>query len=69
VSTPLPEVKPYNGLVRIGATADEFVNQVELAVQDTGETAARRRIEAIGGDTWHSRVEYMSTLVEGLKRT
>jgi len=68
VSTPLPEVKAYNGLVRIGATADEFVSQVELAVQDTGETAARRRIEAIGGDTWHSRVEYMSTLVEGLER-
>jgi glycosyltransferase involved in cell wall biosynthesis len=68
VSTPLPEVQRYNGLVRIGATADEFVDQVEHAVKDTGETAVRRRIEAVGRDTWRARVEYMSTVVEGLGR-
>jgi len=68
VSTPLPEVKAYEGLVRIGATREEFVEQVEAAVKDTSESAARRRMDAISKDTWVSRVAYMSTLVESLYR-
>jgi glycosyltransferase involved in cell wall biosynthesis len=65
VSTPLPEVKSFSDLVRIGRTPADFTTQVELALEETGEAAASRRVAAIGKDTWHSRVEYMSTLVEG----
>jgi len=68
VSTPLPEVKAFNELVRIGRTPAEFVTQVELALEETGEAAASRRVAAIGKDTWHARVEYMSALVEGAAR-
>jgi len=68
VSTPLPEVKAFNELVRIGRTPAEFVTQVELALEETGEAAANRRVAAIGKDTWHARVEYMSALVEGAAR-
>jgi len=63
VSTPLPEVKAYNGLVRIGATADEFVNQVELAVQDTGEWPPGAGSKRSAGHVAFTR-RYMSTLVE-----
>ncbi len=68
VSTPLPEVKAYEGLVRIGATPEEFVEQVEAAVKDTSEGAMKRRMDAISKDTWVARVEYMSALVESLYR-
>jgi glycosyltransferase involved in cell wall biosynthesis len=66
VSTPLPEVKAYDGLVRIGTTADAFVEQLEAAVRDTGDEAVKRRMDAISKDTWVSRVEYMSSLVGSL---
>ena len=66
VSTPLPEVKAYAGLIRIGATPDDFVKQLETAVGDTGGDAIARRMDAISKDTWISRVQYMSSLVESL---
>jgi len=64
VSTALPEIKPYAGIVRMGATVNEFVREMEAAVKDTSETAARRRMESVAKDTWEARVEYISTLVE-----
>ena len=65
VSTAIPEVKQYVGVVRMGATPEEFVRELEAAVQDTGEEAARRRMEAVSKETWLSRVEHISTLVDG----
>jgi glycosyltransferase involved in cell wall biosynthesis len=64
VSTALPEIKPYAGIVRMGATINEFVREMEAAVKDTSETAAQRRMECVAKDTWEARVEYISTLVE-----
>jgi hypothetical protein len=64
VSTALPEVKSYAGVVRIGATKEEFVRELEVAVEDTGEEAAQRRMDAVSKDTWVSRVEYISALVD-----
>jgi glycosyltransferase involved in cell wall biosynthesis len=64
VSTALPEVKSYAGVVRIASTPEEFVRVMEAAVQDTSETAARHRMECVAKDTWEARVEYISSLVE-----
>jgi glycosyltransferase involved in cell wall biosynthesis len=64
VSTALPEVKSYAGVVRIASTPEEFVREMEAAVKDTSETAARGRMESVAKDTWEARVEYISSLVE-----
>ena len=64
VSTALPEVKSYAGVVRIASTPEEFVREMEAAVKDTSETAARGRMESVAKDTWVARVEYISSLVE-----
>jgi len=64
VSTALPEVLQFAGVVRIGATPEEFVRELEIAVRDTGDAAARRCMEAVREDTWLARVEHISTLVE-----
>lgn len=64
VSTALPEVKPYAGVVRIASTPEEFLREMEAAVKDTSETAARHRMESVVKDTWEARVEYISSLVE-----
>ena len=64
VSTALPEVKQYAGVVGIGTTPEEFIQELEVAVKDTSAEAARRRIEAVSKETWLSRVEHISTLVD-----
>jgi glycosyltransferase involved in cell wall biosynthesis len=64
VSTALPEVAPYAGIVRIGATGEEFVREMEAAVKDTNETASRHRMESVAKDTWEAKVEYISSLVK-----
>jgi glycosyltransferase involved in cell wall biosynthesis len=66
VSTALPEARAYGDLVRIGATPEAFVRELEAAVADTSDAAALRRMEAVRGDTWVARVERMSELVEEL---
>lgn len=64
VSTALPEVKAYAGVVRIGATQEEFLKALEVAIGDTSEEAAQRRMEAVSKETWLSRVECISALVK-----
>lgn len=64
VSTALPEVQMYAGIVRIAKDHHDFVREMEHAVQDTGERAVRRRIAAVAKETWQARVEYISTLLE-----
>ena len=66
VSTALPEVKKYASVVRIAATADEFVKMLEAAILDTGEVAVKRRMEAVCKETWLGRVEHISTLIENI---
>lgn len=63
VSTALPEVRHYAGVVRIGRTVDEFVHELELAVQETGEDAKRKRMDAVQGESWDARVQQICRLV------
>jgi len=66
VATPLPEVRPYASVVRVGGTPEEFANQLEAAVRDTSEASARQRMETVCKETWLERVEYISKLVESV---
>ena len=66
VATPLPEVRPYASVVRVGATQEEFADALEQAVRDTSEASARQRMEAVCKETWLARVEHISALVESV---
>jgi hypothetical protein len=50
----------------MSTTVNEFVREMEEAVKDTSQTAARHRMESVAKDTWEARVEYISSLVEKL---
>lgn len=63
VSTALPEVKRYDGVVRIGHNREEFVAQLESAVLDTSPSAVRNRMDAVSHESWEARVEHISRLV------
>jgi len=59
VSTPLPEVRRYGGLVHVGATPVEFETAIESALGgDAG--SARRRSLAMESDTWEQKLREIS---------
>lgn len=66
VSTPLEEARTYAQVVRFGASVDEFVEALDLAVKDTSEASVRMRLESVKGDTWVARVDQISQYVENL---
>lgn len=68
VSVDLPEISQCQGLVRVGANTDAFLNQLtaELAREPSAEEEARRRAFA-AGQTWAHRVNQLISDVESNK--
>jgi glycosyltransferase involved in cell wall biosynthesis len=64
VSSDLPEVGKYAGLVRLASGPDAFVAAIEGALGERGEAAARARIEAMKHESWETRVEEISELID-----
>jgi glycosyltransferase involved in cell wall biosynthesis len=67
VSTDLPEVRKYADLVHIAGGPGGFVRAIEDALGDRSETAARGRIEAMKHESWETRVEEISDLIESME--
>lgn len=63
VSTPLPEVVRYNGLVHLADGAAPFVAGIEAALRERSEAMDRHRQEALRAEGWKARVEEMSKIV------
>jgi glycosyltransferase involved in cell wall biosynthesis len=64
VSTDLPEVRKYSGLVRLAAGPEGFVSAIEAALADRTESADRARVAAMQSESWEARVEEISDLLE-----
>jgi glycosyltransferase involved in cell wall biosynthesis len=64
VSSDLPEVRRYAGLVRLATGAESFVSAIEEALADRSEGAARARIAAMEHESWEARVEQISELID-----
>jgi hypothetical protein len=69
ISTPLPEVRRYEGLVKLATTADEWVDAIELSLSETGPEHVARRVEAMKKESWKARVDEMCALIAGIGRT
>jgi glycosyltransferase involved in cell wall biosynthesis len=65
VSTPLPEVARYDGLVGLADDAAGFLARIEAALGQRSEAMARRRVEAMRAESWAARVEEFSALLGG----
>jgi glycosyltransferase involved in cell wall biosynthesis len=63
VSTPLPEVARFDGLVGLASNADEFIRRIEAALADRSEATKQRRVVAMRAEGWVARVEEISTLI------
>jgi glycosyltransferase involved in cell wall biosynthesis len=65
VSTPLPEVVRYNGLVHIAVNEAGFLGAIDAALTERSPEYDRRRVEAMRGESWEARVSDMSDVLEG----
>jgi len=64
VSTPLPEVVRYQGVVHIAVTKEGFLQEIEAALNERSVEQDRRRVEMMRHEGWEARVEHMSNLIE-----
>ncbi|HSS29711.1 MAG TPA: glycosyltransferase, partial [Nitrospiraceae bacterium] len=64
VSTPLPEVVRYNGLVHIAVNKSGFLEAIDLALKERSPENDRRRVEAMRSENWESRVSEMCDVIQ-----
>lgn len=64
VSTPLPEVVRYQGVVHIATNRDGFLEAIEAALKERTSERDRGRVEMMRSEGWEARVGEMSSLVE-----
>ncbi len=70
VSTPLPEVVRYQGVVHIATNKEGFVREIEAALGERSQEEDRFRVELMRGEGWEARVKEMSSLIQNrLKET
>src|SRR5262249_2078386 len=55
VSSDLPEVRKYAGLVRLAAGPEGFVDAIEGLLAERTEARARARVEAMRQESWEAR--------------
>lgn len=63
VSSPLPEVARYDGLVRLAEGPDAFLAALEHALRDRSPAADRHRADAMRSESWAARVAEMTAIV------
>ena len=66
VSTDFPEAHRFASLIGIARDRDEFVSQIEAALGEK-EGLRQRRMDAVRGESWESRVEEVSEMVSAVQ--
>jgi len=68
IATPLPELLKYNkendNLILIGETYREFTECITRSLAESGRELADKRISSAKKNSWNTRIEQMSELVE-----
>ena len=64
VTTGLPELRAFTGVVRIGENYDHFVEQVRAAISDNGLAAIVERVALAKQNTWDQRVIDISAVLD-----
>ena len=63
VASPLPELKRFDGLVRIAATPAAFALAVSEALNEDSLVERSRRVDAVSQHTWRNRAQQVSELL------
>jgi glycosyltransferase involved in cell wall biosynthesis len=63
VSTDLPAVRPFSGLIRIARDQDEFARQTAAALKERDGRLVQRRLAAARENSWERRAEQVSRVL------
>lgn len=63
VSTDLPAVRPFDGLVCIAQDADEFERHIAAALMERGEELRQKRLATAQENSWERRAKQIITLI------
>lgn len=63
VSTRLPEMEKYENLAYLVDDNEDFVNKIQLALNDNGPLPLEERLKFIREESWESRLEYISQII------
>ena len=66
VSSDLPEVRMYSGLVYTSRSASEFAEKLETAAAERDDSARQRRIAIANRETWDSRAHQFRSVLREL---
>mgnify|MGYP002397476044 CR=1 FL=1 len=64
VSTPVAEAIKFKEVIRIAYSNDEFVKQIEAAIQHSRDYNPARQLELAGQHSWESRAAELSRIIE-----
>ena len=64
VSTPLHELLPFRDVVRLVESPEDFIAAIEEELQDDSRHRVKVRVEVARANSWESRLEQMSRLIE-----
>ena len=64
VTVNLQELKPFNHVVRIAETHDEFVHQIRQALHDNSQEAVEARVSVAKQNTWDQRVDEIYRILQ-----
>jgi glycosyltransferase involved in cell wall biosynthesis len=64
VAVSIPEIARFSDYVRIAHTPEEFMSSIEDALANDSPAAAQRRMSAVAGMSWDSRVKEILAVVE-----
>ncbi len=63
VSTPLPEVKEFNGIVKIANSAQDFINNISEFLNNDNSEIIKKSLEIANNNSWDNRVLQMSDII------
>ncbi len=69
VATALPELRPYENVVWLAHTDDDFVQQIGAALADRSAEALNARLAVARANTWDQRVAEIGTILSPLLRS
>jgi len=69
VSTPLPEVIPYEDLVCIGHSEEEVISGIEDLLKDNNDELRLQRSLRMANETWEQKVDDISRMIASLNHS
>lgn len=64
ISTDIPEVRRYEGLIRIGRTPQDIARQIEAALAGDNEVLVRARMRTAAENSWTRRAECVVEIID-----